>query len=58
MENQMHFTGQVDVVRHIMFDELKIWIASEVLDIADISSQQAIDANDFISFSKKAIREV
>jgi hypothetical protein len=41
-----------------MFDELKIWIASEVLDIADISSQQAIDANDFISFSKKAIREV
>ena len=58
MENQMHFTGKVNVVRHIMLDELKIWIASKVFDIADISSQQAIDTNDFISFSKKAIREV
>ena len=45
MENEIHFTRQVDELGDIVLDEIKIGILREVLNVAHITGQKIIQSD-------------
>ena len=41
MKNQVHLPGQVDEVRNIVLDEIKIRVARQMLDVANVPGEKA-----------------
>jgi peptidylamidoglycolate lyase len=58
VEDEVHFTGDINVIRHVMLDETEVWIPRQMLNIPDIARQQAVDADDLVTLGQESICEM
>ncbi len=58
MENQIHRARQIDELRHIMLDKVKIRIAAQVSDISQVPRQEVVQSHHLVAFGKETIRKV
>jgi hypothetical protein len=55
--SQSDWTIDVDVLRHVVSNELKILIA-KVSDVGEVAGDQVIDANDGVTALQQRFREM
>ena len=58
MEDVVHAAGEVDVLRHVVVDELEILVAGEVGDVVGIPRDEVIDGDDVMAFGEETVGEM
>ena len=58
MKYVVHAAGQINVLRHVVMDELEVRVAGQVGDVVGIARKQIVDGDDAMAFGQKAVRKM
>jgi len=58
MENIVHGTRKIDVLRYVVMDELELRVAGEMGDVVGVARDKIVDGDDAMALGEEAIGEM
>lgn len=58
MEDEVDLRGKIDVFGDILFDEFKVFVPGEMLDVRGGSGKKVIDSDDVVTMGEQFFREM